>query len=206
MKGTKYRILRAARLLFNERGMTNVTQRTIADHIAISPGNLTYHFKKREEIVETLYLEMREEISAFLTQFESKSPSLDSLFDLSKGMNKLLYENRFFTSDYFEIIRSNEFIKKDYVSLSVRREELVLSLLSSFTQQGLMRKEELPQEFNYLSKRIQLLTDYWIIALGTSQEELMLKHTRVYTEMGMQMLYPYLTVKGKEAFKNLMNY
>ena len=44
MNSTRKKIMRAARLLFNEYGVAKISQRTICNHIAISPGNLTYHF------------------------------------------------------------------------------------------------------------------------------------------------------------------
>lgn len=205
MKGTKYRILRAARLLFNERGISEVSQRTISDHIAISPGNLTYHFNKREEIIEALYVEIREEISSLLDFIEAKEPTLESILDLSKGMNKILFENRFFTADYLQIIRAHNFIKKDYVALTARRDALVSTILQFCVKDGLVRKEELPNEFDFLCKRIQLVNDYWILAVGTAKDDIMLKHTRVYAEIGLQMLYPYLTEKGKTQFNQLLN-
>ena len=51
---TKERILAASLALFNERGYGNVTMRMIADSLSISVGNLTYHFPKKQDIVNAL--------------------------------------------------------------------------------------------------------------------------------------------------------
>ena len=58
MNSTKERILHVARVLFNENGYKNVTIRMIALELNMSSGNLNYHYKKREDILEALYFQM----------------------------------------------------------------------------------------------------------------------------------------------------
>jgi AcrR family transcriptional regulator len=50
MDNTKKRILKATVELFFEKGVENVTMRDIAERSRISPGNLTYYFRKKEEL------------------------------------------------------------------------------------------------------------------------------------------------------------
>jgi len=52
---TRDLILDIALFLFNERGERLVTSVDLANEMNISPGNLYYHFKGKEEIVEELY-------------------------------------------------------------------------------------------------------------------------------------------------------
>lgn len=51
---TKNKILECARQLFNEKSYQNVTMRDISSQLGISVGNLTYHFKKKEDILKEL--------------------------------------------------------------------------------------------------------------------------------------------------------
>ena len=55
MKDTKEIIINTALKLFNTEGLSKVTLRTIANKMGISQGNLNYHFKKRDDIIEALY-------------------------------------------------------------------------------------------------------------------------------------------------------
>lgn len=55
---TKERILNTARRLFNERGYARVSMRAIAEELDISPGNLTYHFPQKADIVTALMNEL----------------------------------------------------------------------------------------------------------------------------------------------------
>jgi AcrR family transcriptional regulator len=52
---TRDRILEECRRLFNERGPAEVTTAEIAAAVGISEGNLHYHFRRKEQIVETLF-------------------------------------------------------------------------------------------------------------------------------------------------------
>jgi len=49
---TRDLILDVALVLFNERGEGVVTSVDLAHEMNISPGNLYYHFKGKEEVVE----------------------------------------------------------------------------------------------------------------------------------------------------------
>lgn len=206
MSGTRKKILRAARLLFNTRGVAKVSQRAIADHIAISPGNLTYHFKKRDDIIEALYFELVEAMDASFSFPEGETLDLSMLYESTKSMNKNFFENRFFMIDFIQILRSNQKIKKHYVSLSKLRQQQTEGIIAKLIETKRMRPEELPNEYDFLFKRFQLFGDFWIASIGTTAEDVMLKHTRYYTESFMQSIYPYLTSKGKKEFKQVMGY
>ena len=56
-KDLKSEILVKARELFNTNGYNEVSMRNIADALGISVGNLTYHFKRKEDLVEAVVLE-----------------------------------------------------------------------------------------------------------------------------------------------------
>ena len=200
MSGTNQKILRAARLLFNEQGVAKVSQRTICDHIAISPGNLTYHFKKRDDIIEALYFELATAIEECLDGAEKAELNLQELAQLTKTTNKIFFENRFFMIDFIQILRSNPVINKHYTRISARRLVYLNHLVKKLIERGEMRKAELPNEYDLLYKRAQLFGDFWVASIGSTPDDVMLKHTRIYTDSFMQSFYPYLTRKGKDAF------
>ena len=56
----KQTILDTARRLFTENGFHNTSMRHIAAALNISVGNLTYHYKKKEELIEAIILQEHE--------------------------------------------------------------------------------------------------------------------------------------------------
>ena len=52
MKKTKERIKDKARELFNVQGMSDTSLRNIAQALGISQGNLNYHYKVKQDLVD----------------------------------------------------------------------------------------------------------------------------------------------------------
>ena len=64
---TRDKILEAARLLFNQEGESNVAMIDIAAALDISPGNLYYHFKGKDQLIPIMYEAYEAEFSKLLT-------------------------------------------------------------------------------------------------------------------------------------------
>ena len=56
------RILDSSIDLFNQSGVVAVTTNHIADHLNISPGNLYFHFRNKEEIIRELFERMCKDV------------------------------------------------------------------------------------------------------------------------------------------------
>lgn len=58
--GKKDEILDCAITLFNTSNIKNVTTNHISKEMGISPGNLYYHYKNKEEIIRSLFLKFKQ--------------------------------------------------------------------------------------------------------------------------------------------------
>lgn len=106
MKGnTRNRILVASLLLFNEHGEPGTTTNRIADEVDISPGNLHYHFAKKEQIVGALLDEFRADVAPVLA-----TPDETSLDDLWVFLHLLLE----LTGSYRFLFRDLELLTEAY--------------------------------------------------------------------------------------------
>ena len=81
MKGnTRNRILVTSLLLFNEHGVPRTTTNEIADEVDISPGNLHYHFHRKEQIVAALLDEFRADAKRVFATPDEEHVSIDDFW------------------------------------------------------------------------------------------------------------------------------
>lgn len=101
---TRDLILEVALVLLNERGESNVTSVDIAHEMNISPGNLYYHFKGKEQIVEELYAQFHARVLVALQEVASQArgDTKETLAALSV-IADILQQFKFFSQDLLGI-------------------------------------------------------------------------------------------------------
>ena len=198
MNTTKQKILLKSLELFNRDGVTNVSLRSIADNLEISIGNLQYHFKKRENIIETLYFQLVDEINNAI--YIKNDNLLESFFNISTTTFSILYNYHFFLLDFVFIVRNNKKIKNHYSKLSLQREEQFLKIADILKNNGLFREEILKGEYHHLFKRTEVISNFWFSSILIQADNLSRKAIQDYSLMVSQSIYPYLTEKGKAQY------
>ena len=76
---TRQRILDTSLAMFNLQGEPNVTTNHIADELEISPGNLYYHFRNKDDIIEQLFQRYEERMDSALVAPEGRLPNLEDI-------------------------------------------------------------------------------------------------------------------------------
>ncbi|PQJ71909.1 TetR/AcrR family transcriptional regulator [Polaribacter butkevichii] len=204
MKNTKSKILETSLVLFNKNGLSNISLRSIADEMQISVGNLQYHFKKREEIINALYFLLVENIDNAILINETKPYGLlKQFFNISENISKVFFKYRFFFLDFNMIIREHSIIKKHYRELTSSREKQFFDFIKMLNNSNLIREEVLPNEYQNLFLRFQITSDFWISSANISSKKISKNIIPRYSDVLNQMLFPYLTKKGKTEYLKL---
>lgn len=199
---TKTKILDTALNLFNEKGLSNVTLRTIATQMNISQGNLNYHFKKRDDIIEALYFQLVDKINSNInTQLENMS--LNSLFLVFQSIMNNFDEYRFFLLDFVQIMRTSKTIQQHYMTLTDERKLQLEFFFNEMTKNDIMKKEQFEGEYEMLFKRLQILTDFCFSNASIYYTNISSDIKNQYKKIILHELYPYLTEKGKIEFQKL---
>ncbi len=200
---TKTKILTTSLHLFNEKGLSQVTLRTIASEMNISQGNLNYHYKKRDDIIEALYLELVEKINASISECED-SYTLESFFMVMNGIMENFNEYRFFLLDFVHIMRDHKTIREHYALLTSERKKQMLAFFQELNRTGIMRNREFDEEHEFLFIRLQILTDFCFSNASISNREIDFDVKEKYKNIILHELYPYLTTKGAKEFDLLI--
>lgn len=157
MQATKERILRISEQLFFEQGIANVRLQQIADKSDISVGNLAYHYKNKEAIVEGVYESLFKELSDLLSKF--------IVFQEMDGFDKqfaALYEfynhNNFTFNNLWEIERNYPDIQKDWLSAMAKISLQFKKRIEYNIKVGNLQKERKKGDIDLLVQNLSILS------------------------------------------------
>ena len=106
---TKDRILNGALELFNAHGATEVTTNDIARELKMSPGNLYFHYKNKEQIIRELFKRLAQEtVTVWKPQTKlAKTTKTIHLIDFVDRNLQLYWKYRFFHRETY-ILRKKD--------------------------------------------------------------------------------------------------
>lgn len=120
---TKDRILAAALQLFNEKGERKVTTNHICAHLKMSPGNLYYHFKNKQEIIYELFLSYENRVDVNLNRPRGRLLTLEDKLNYLQNVFQGLWEYRFIHRDMEHLLLSEERLHARYRSFFRRSQK-----------------------------------------------------------------------------------
>jgi len=204
MSKKKKLILEAARILFNERGYSQVTIRMIALELNMSSGNLNYHFKKREDIFETLYFEMVSEFDERIKDLPYTDVSIAQIRnDIEQSMRRMI-DYKYFWTDLYNLLAVSDIVKKHFQEVYKQRIDGCLLLFEKMKTQNLMTNSSFKFEYDFLAERMINYGNTWIYSTGLYSNSLEQKSIDYQVNTLLSMLYPFLAPKGQNEFKNLL--
>lgn len=131
---TRDRILLVSLELFNQESEQSVTTVDIANELDISPGNLYYHFKGKESIIDALYSEYETELFALLAQSLEKDMTVEEHWLFLYVLFEEVYKFRFFYLNAANILIKYPDIERRFRRLLALKietiEALCLNLMS----------------------------------------------------------------------------
>src|SRR6218665_427605 len=104
---TRERILELSLRLFNEFGEPNITTTVIAEEMNISPGNLYYHFRNKDDIVNSIFAQFEEEIERILQVSNGRRSNIADAGNYLHFMLDLIWRYRFCYRDLNDLLSRN---------------------------------------------------------------------------------------------------
>lgn len=139
----------------------------IADHLGISPGNLYYHFRNREEILCELFDEMTRDLEEVLRVAPDESITVARLASCYVGGTKVLWRYRFFFASAIDFISRDESLSKKYQEFSARSKRYIRLHLQGAVKNAPGRCPLSAKECEYLAETMWVLWVSWPSLLRT---------------------------------------
>jgi len=158
---TRDKIIQASIELFNAQGERNVTTNHIAAHLAISPGNLYYHFRNKEDIILSIYEEYaRSLLLETLPKVSAEIKPLDSLILYMDSVFQTTMRFRFFYSNLPVLLDKNPVLREKYVEVQQSISERVSQLLISLKAAGFIDFND--NELADIVSILRLINTFWV--------------------------------------------
>lgn len=180
----KTEILETAKQLFNERGYNQVSMRNIADALGISVGNLTYHYKKKEDLVEAVILKQHESYQRF--PVPKTLEELDRFFVKREEHQK---KNAYYFRHYVQLAQISKKVYNIQAKVLTDMRETLTRTFINLHAAGLMREETLEHQWQYLAR--SLVT---IIIFGGGYMRQKRRETM------WSLVFPLLTEEGAKEY------
>ena len=157
---TRQRILDASLSMFNAQGEPNVTTNHIADELEISPGNLYYHFRNKDDIIEQLFGEYEQRIDAALAAPEGRLPGLEDVWLQLHLVFECIWDYRFLYRDLIDILSRNRRLRIRFARLLKRADDSAHAVMRGLGQAGVMRASA--AELDAAATNILVIATFWL--------------------------------------------
>ena len=136
---TRDRIIHSATELFNDQGERNITTNHIAAHMGISPGNLYYHFRNKEDIIHSIFDQYARHLSESFVPTRNREITLQDLMGYLDAIFYLMWQFRFFYANLPDILSRDEPLQQKYLKAQEQMRASVVALLKKFARRGYYR-------------------------------------------------------------------
>ncbi|MFD0738314.1 TetR/AcrR family transcriptional regulator [Lysobacter koreensis] len=159
-KHTRQRILDASLAMFNAQGEPNVTTNHIADELEISPGNLYYHFRNKDDIIEHLFARYEERMDTALAAPQGRLPGLEDIWLQLHLVFECIWDYRFLYRDLVEILSRNRRVRLRFARILRRADEQAHAVMRGLSQAGVMRASG--DELAATATNVLVIATFWL--------------------------------------------
>lgn len=200
---TRDKIVHASLKLFNRYGERAVTTNHIADHLNISPGNLYYHFRNKEDIIQSIFTLYIDFITHSIEPPKENQSAEEFLTTYCKQVSESIWRFRFFHASMPGILYRDDELHRQYLDAHETLAERASAALVHLKKEAVIEIEA--EDIPDLVELMRLVTGFWVSY--TMANSMKGRFTRARVDQGVSRLIslisPYGTAKGTEIFANL---
>ena len=157
---TRGRVLAESLRLFNELGEANVTTAMIADALNMSPGNLYYHFRNKDEIVGELFRRFEERMDLEPDIAGDAAGVIEDLWLYLHVMLEAIWEYRFLYRNLDDLMGRSRRLRERFNRIADRKYHAIVGLCEALVRERAMRAS--PEEIRALGRNVLVVATYWL--------------------------------------------
>jgi AcrR family transcriptional regulator len=203
---TRDKIIMTSLELFNEQGERNVTTNHIAAHMGISPGNLYYHFKNKNEIIFDIYLQYEGLVDTYLRMPQGRALEINDKVNYLTAVFEGLWAFRFLHRDLQHLLQSDERLHRRYNAFFQRCLSRTQDIYFGLNQAGIIKASD--DEIKALALNTWIVVTSWFSFLHTNllvddtrKESKELLKSGIYQIFSLER--PYLTAPYQDEVAHL---
>lgn len=157
---TRERILDLSLRLFNDFGEPNVNTTLISEEMNISPGNLYYHFKNKDDIINCIFQQFEREIDRLLTVPQDRKPNVEDAWLFLHVLFELIWKYRFFYRDLNNLLANNRTLELKFKQLLTQKVKVAKALADGLKAAGDLAADD--REIEALATNMVVVATYWL--------------------------------------------
>lgn len=200
---TRDKIIYASLDLFNEKGERAVTTNHIAAHLGISPGNLYYHFRNKEDIIQSIFQEYINYMKESFLPADDDVPAEVFLQRYCDEVFGSIWRFRFFHSSMPGLVLRDEELHKQYMQSHNALGERARISVSHLKRDGVIEIED--DRIGELVELMRVVGSSWMSYVMANTLNAQITKADVYDGVIkiMSLLHPYATEKGVKTLDRL---
>lgn len=196
--GNRERILASSIDLFNQAGAVAVTTNHIAQHLGISPGNLYFHFRNKEEIIFELFEMMCLDTYAVWKPAQGLPNSPAELIERSY---EVFWKYRFFHREMYHLRRKDPNLAKRWKVHIAKTMRLLQTMYSQWVKDGVVRKISDAQEMQMISDTVLITSSSFLQFFESPEKPATRRSLRSGLEHQLRFLLPFHTETHQSAIR-----
>lgn len=191
---TRDKIINTAIRLFNEQGTKAISTNHIATATGISPGNLYYHFRNKEDIIRAIFEQMDEYGVEQYQLILNKYPpgTMEALEHTFIMIQKYNWRYRFFKRELTALIMNDPLLKQRFHTTNSQMRDIIRYTIDGGITNGSIKSMSAGEKEHFIDA-IWLVALFWLNYLEIGGEKVNETTLRRGNDVLLTVLCQYLT-------------
>ncbi|MGI6657180.1 MAG: TetR/AcrR family transcriptional regulator [Desulfobulbus sp.] len=202
MTKPKDRIREAAKKLFSQNGYDTVSLRMIAEEAGTTIGNLTYHYRRKEDLIAAIQKKSQADFMAGLDPIPQDPRDITRHLSLmAKKSQKGHDENPFYFRNMIELCGNFTSIRENTADFRAKVYHEHLKCFDRLRTSGHMRVDIPIRNYSNLAYIIVILVTIWTQNASSYDDHNLPRPSLEDSLRGL--VFPYLTPAGRKLFQEM---